>query len=84
MKENILNCIKKLYEITDQDHNLYVDELQYDTSLFNSGFMDSMSLVILISMLEKSFEVKINEKDIFPGNFETIEKIELLLKKYII
>lgn len=44
-------------------------------SLLNRGIIDSFGLFRFVRELEKSFQIKILDKEIHPANFETIENI---------
>ena len=43
-----------------------------DSSLLNSGIIDSMGVQELLIFLEEEFKITIYEEDLQPGNFETI------------
>ena len=46
-----------------------------DESLLDSGLIDSLAIFMLVSFLEEQFRVTIEDEDIVPGNFETINQI---------
>jgi acyl carrier protein len=45
-------------------------------SLFESGLLDSFSLVDLVSALEKEFSIHIPDADLQPRKFDSVERIE--------
>jgi acyl carrier protein len=47
-----------------------------DESLFDSGLLDSFTLVDLASQLEANFGIKIPDSDLTPRKFDTIERID--------
>jgi acyl carrier protein len=47
-----------------------------DSSLFQSGVLDSFTLVDFVTLLESECKVKINDADLRPENFDTIAKVE--------
>ena len=49
--------------------------------LVSDGHLDSFNVLILISSLEKNFNVKINLKNFDIKNLEDLIKIEKLIKK---
>lgn len=51
-------------------------------SLFDSGFLDSLKLLMLIAFLEKEFGIKIKQRDLVIENFDTIERISRLIGDY--
>ena len=49
--------------------------------LVSDGYLDSFNILILISSLEKTFNVKIKLKNFDVKNLEDLIKIEKLIKK---
>jgi acyl carrier protein len=60
----------------------YVNKIEYDTPLISEGYIDSFSMVMVLIFLQKTFNIKISDKDAIPENFNTIYKMEDLVKKY--
>jgi acyl carrier protein len=54
--------------------------LSNSVSLIETGVIDSLSIQILISYLEKKFSIRITDDQIVPENFETIEAINKLVQ----
>jgi acyl carrier protein len=50
-----------------------------ETSLFESGILDSFTLADLVTALEKEFKVKIPDSDLSPRKFDSIARIEAYL-----
>ncbi|MBI1722719.1 MAG: acyl carrier protein [Gemmatimonadetes bacterium] len=46
-----------------------------DTPLLDSGVMDSMGVLELVTFLESEFGVKVQDEEIVPENFETVVRI---------
>jgi acyl carrier protein len=46
------------------------------------GLLDSFDLVVLVSELDSHFSISIEGTDILPENFENIDSISTLVKKY--
>lgn len=46
-----------------------------DTELISSGILDSLSLVQLISFIEEKFKISIDDWEVTPDNFRTVNKI---------
>jgi len=46
-----------------------------DESLLLSGVIDSMTMIEFVTYLEKTFGITIDEDEMVPENFETIESI---------
>ena len=75
-----LELVKKfICEEIVQD-NIDLDE---NDSLIETGIIDSLGIIKLISFLEKQFHLEINPNDITPENFDKIKSISELIKKSI-
>lgn len=62
---------------------LYGDDqgLGYDTNLIDSGVIDSMSLLRLISFLEEHFQIQVPDEAVIPDNFRSLSAIETFLTR---
>jgi len=69
MKVLILNYIRK--EFMDEEE---VD-LNYDTPLISSGYIDSFSMVSLLVFLENKFKIKIPPGKATPEAFDSVNRI---------
>lgn len=49
--------------------------LENDTPLLESGILDSLSLLRLLIYLEEVFHIAVDDFDIIPENFQTIDAI---------
>lgn len=47
-----------------------------NSSLFLSGVLDSFTLVDFVTVLESECNIKIDDADLRPENFDTIAKVE--------
>ena len=65
-----------LDELLVSDHRTKIDP---DESLINSGVIDSLSLLRLIAFIEERFDVRIEDVEVVPDNFETISVMEGLI-----
>jgi acyl carrier protein len=61
---------------------IYDDEKDFDenTNLIERGIVDSMSLVRLISFIEENYEIQVQDEDIVPENFSSLNKISSFIK----
>ena len=50
-------------------------EFADDESLLEAGVIDSMTMVDLISFLESTFSIQIDEDDMIPENFDSVNAI---------
>lgn len=77
MKDLILDYIRKEY-IDDEE----VD-LNFDTPLISSGYVDSFSMVSLLVFLENKFKIKIPPGKSTPEAFDSVNKIVALVNQYV-
>ena len=74
IKERIKQFILKAAYISD-------DQVNNDTLIFSQGIMDSMGFMSLISFIEESFSVRINDDELLETNFESIDAIAAFIIK---
>lgn len=55
-------------------------EIRSDESLLDSGVLDSASILEIVSFLEERFRFTIDDEELVPENFETINSIVRLVK----
>jgi len=65
-------------EIMLGDSNTKIDP---NESLINSGVLDSLALLRLIAFLEEQMGVTIDDSEVIPENFETINEIKSFIEK---
>ena len=46
-----------------------------DTLIFDTGLLDSMGLLFLIEFLKEEFDVEVEDEELNPKNFESINSI---------
>lgn len=70
---DIVNEIKSfLYE----DHlKEEFENLKADDSLLETGIIDSVKMLDLIQFLEEKFKVEVDDEDLYPENFDTLNAI---------
>ncbi len=73
MKETIKAILDKI--ILDED---YINS----EDLIDEDYIDSYDLVLLVSELNKAFNIEIIMKDILPDNFKSINTIAELVEHY--
>ena len=52
-----------------------VRDLSGDESLLDSGLIDSTGIFALVNFLEKEFGIEIDDEEVIPDNFDTINKL---------
>lgn len=55
--------------------------IEPNQSLLDSGILDSLALLRLIGYIEEHFGVTIDDGEVVPENFETINDISILIKR---
>ncbi len=55
--------------------------LSEDTNLFESGIVDSMGFILLLSFIEKELGVAVNMSEITIENFDSVRKIADFIKQ---
>jgi acyl carrier protein len=73
-KEKIREFLKK---------NKKIDMLADDDDLFKKGFVNSLFALQLVNFLEKTFKIKLGNKDINEENFRTVNNITNTVMKTI-
>lgn len=74
MEERLVNIIEAISDGNKVE--------SYDTDLFSTDVLDSFAIAQLISEIEDNFGIEVDPEDIIPENFDTVNHIAELLKKY--
>ena len=72
------NKIKEVLENIRPEFDFEVSE-----NFLEDGLLDSFDLITLVSTLDETFDISIEGTEMTPENFENIQSIEKLIKKYI-
>ncbi len=51
------------------------ENLDYDDSLLELGIIDSVKMLDLINFIEEKFGIKVEDDDLYPENFDSINAI---------
>jgi acyl carrier protein len=64
------------------DNFLFGDGEQLDdsTSFFDSGIVDSTGILEIVSFLEDSYSIEVQDEELIPENFSSLNTISLYLK----
>ena len=63
---------------------MYSDDasaLTNDRSLIDSGIMDSTGVLELVGFIEETFEVQVDDTELVPENFDSVDKITGYIKR---
>ncbi len=75
----IINLIKKIE--SDISGNDKCKELNNDTDLIDTGIIDSLTMIELVTILEDDYDVVIDVDDLIPDNFRNVVSIyEICIK----
>ena len=78
MKQQIRNFIEDNFFIHDEEA---FEKLTDDNSLMDTGVIDSTGVLELVGWLEKTYSITVGDVDITPSNLDSINKIEVFVKK---
>ena len=73
LKEAIRNFVFEQYPLCRQK------KLQDADSLIDSGIVDSMGILELVAFVESDLDVQVEDTDLTPENFESIESLSLFV-----
>ena len=54
-----------------------VEDIKDDTLIFDTGLLDSMGLLFLIEFINEKYNIEVNDEELNPKNFESINSIVL-------
>ena len=74
IKKKIIDFLKKGNPIIRK-----LKKIPLDQSLLKRGYIDSFAFIELISFMEKSFDIKIDDKEITPENFGSLNKMSKVI-----
>ncbi len=76
----ILETIRKFIQ-SEIMHGSVKGSLDPDLNLLEEGILDSLGLQQLITFLEDKYDVAIDDEDLLPENFSTVNSIAQLISK---
>ncbi len=59
-------------------------ELHDDDLLFESGIIDSTGAMRLLFFLEERFDIHVKDEELFPRNFESVDRILAFVKGKVV
>lgn len=77
--ENISNQVKSLVQSLSQAKD--PSDIDPKTDLFNSGILDSVLLVSLLTKLEAEFKINVTSSEFVPENFTTLDGLTKLVTR---
>jgi len=73
-EEKIVKLVKQVGTDLPDDY--------YGIDLFEDGILDSLAVMQLIEELDETFDIDIDVDDVIPDNFDTIEHLVAMVRKY--
>lgn len=75
-RESVRNFIESNMNVFDEDV-----ELNDDTNIFTSGFVNSIFAMRLLNFLETEYDLEVPDEEIVMSNFSSIEAMNALVSK---
>jgi acyl carrier protein len=69
------------YLVNDLLYDKGLSTLGSSDSLLDSGTIESLGILQLVSFCEANFEVEIPDNDVIPHNFETVEALASMVER---
>lgn len=66
--------------IGNDEDNLF----DHKTRLIETGIIDSMGIMKLLAFIEETYSIQLNDGEIVPDNFETVDTIVALIDKKMV
>jgi acyl carrier protein len=79
MMDNLKDVI---LEYVIEEYGNEDDEITFETPLISGGLVDSFSMVSLKRFLEVKYKISIPDEDASPENFDSVNKIADLVKRF--
>lgn len=57
------------------------EQLKPDTDFFDKGIIDSTGVIELVSFLEESFKISVDDEELIPQNLSSLNNIDGFLEK---
>ena len=73
--------IVRQFILTELTTNQHEDLVKDDQSLLETGIIDSLGIMQLLTFIEEEFKIKVQDEELIPENFETINSILNLIEK---
>lgn len=77
IEKKVVELLSKRFEIP------FEDDVDYDTNLFENGFIDSIDSVVVISNFEKTFGISISPKDLIDNSMNTVNEMIVFISKML-
>jgi len=75
VRDQIKNFILKHFPLARNHH------LSDNDSLLESGIVDSLGVLSLVTYIEQAFKISVADEDLVPENFQTVEGIAAFIQE---
>ena len=71
---SVIDVVKKF--LLDQEYVIQDEVLDETDSLLEHGLIDSVGIINLVSLLEETYRIEIDDDDLMPENFDSLNAIK--------
>jgi len=71
---SVIDVVKKF--LLDQEYVIQYEVLDETDSLLERGLIDSVGIINLVSLLEETYRIEIDDDDLMPENFDSLNAIK--------
>ena len=57
------------------------EQLELDTDFFDKGIIDSTGVIELVSFIEETFNISVDDEELIPENLSSLKNIDVFLQK---
>ncbi len=57
------------------------EQIELETDFFEKGIIDSTGVIELVSYMEETFEISVDDEELIPENLSSLNNIDVFLKK---
>ena len=57
------------------------EQLKLDTDFFDEGIIDSTGVIELVSFMEETFDISVDDEELIPENLSSLKTVDVFLKK---
>ncbi len=59
------------------------DDVDEDVSLLDTGIMDSLGVLQLVSFVEETFSIQVEDVDVVPDNFDSVRSLATYTRRKV-
>lgn len=71
---------EQIKDFLAEDFMVGKDNFNYDDSFLELGLIDSTGVLELVAFVEKSFKITVEDQEIIPDNFDSINKLARFIR----